>query len=252
MKIGVLIKHVPDTESRLEIAVDGSHVDTSQASFVINPFDEIALEQAVQLKEKSGGEVIVITCGPSSAEKGLRDAFAVGADRGILVDTGDAELDALATAGVLAEALKAEPCDIVFAGKKSTDVEAGIVHIAVAEYLGLPHVSPIEKFEITGGKLARVTRVADGSTKEIIDIDMPALIGCEKGLCEPRYPTLPGKMKAKGKPVDARPVGDSGAGVIKIKSYAPAPERGSVKMIEGNAEEVAGKLVEVLKKENLI
>lgn len=252
MKIAVLIKHVPDTESRLALSDDGLHVDTSQASFVINPFDEIALEQAVQLKEQKGGEVIVVTCGPATAEKGLRDAFAVGADRGILIDTGDAELDPLSTARALAEALKTEPCDIVFAGKRSTDVEAGIVHIAVAEYLGIPHVSPVEKFEMGDDKHARVTRAASGSTKEIIDVDLPALIGCEKGLCEPRYPTLPGKMKAKGKPVDARSVGVGGECVVTTRSYSPAPERGAVKMIEGSPEEAAKKLVEALQKEALI
>lgn len=249
MKIGVLLKHVPDTELRLDIASDGAHLDTSQASWVINPFDEIALEQAVQLKEQHGGEVIVVSCGPASAEKGLRDAFAVGADRGILVDAGDAEPDALATARALATALKGESCDIIFAGRKSTDVEAGVVHIAVAEYLGLPHASPVEKFEMSDDKHARVTRVAGGSTKEIIDIDLPALIGCEKGLCEPRYPTLPGKMKAKTKPVDVRPAGDSGACVVATRSYAPAPERGAVRMIEGSPQEAVRELIDALEKE---
>ena len=252
MKIAVLIKHVPDTESRLDIASDGKHVDTSNASFVINPFDEIALEQAVQLKEKVGGEVIVATCGPTTAEKGLRDAFAVGADRGILIDSGDAELDALASARALSEALRSESCDIIFAGKKSTDVEAGITHIAVAEYLGTPHVSPVEKFELSDDKRAHVTRSAGGSTKEIVEIDLPALIGCEKGLCEPRYPTLPGKMKAKGKPIDVRSLGVSGDAVASTRSYSPAPERGAVTIIDGSPEEAAKKLVESLKKENLL
>lgn len=261
MKIAVLIKHVPDTESRLALSDDRAGVDFSQASWVINPFDEIALEQAVQLKEKEGAlnqggsgqsEVIVVSCGPATAEKGLRDAFAVGADRGILVDSGDAELDALATANELASALKDEACDIVFAGRKSTDVEAGIVHIAVAECLGIPHASPVEKFELSDDKHARVTRVAGGSTKEIIDVDLPALIGCEKGLCEPRYPTLPGKMKAKGKSVDVRHTGISGDGVQTIRSYAPAPERGAVRMIEGTPEEAVKELVNALRKENLL
>lgn len=252
MKIAVLIKYVPDTESRLGITSDGKHVDTSQASWIINPFDEIALEQAVQLKEKSDGEVIVVTCGPAAAEKGLRDAFAVGADRGILVDSGDAELDALATAKALAAALEGESCDLIFAGRKSTDVEAGIVHIAVAEYLGISHASPVEKFEMSGDTHVRVTRVAGGSTKEIMDVDLPALIGCEKGLCEPRYPTLPGKMKARSKPVDARIVGDSGECVVTTRSYSLAPERGAVKMIEGSPEEVAKKLIDALEKENLL
>jgi electron transfer flavoprotein beta subunit len=252
MKIAVLIKHVPDTESRLALSDDRASINFSQASWVINPFDEIALEQAVQLKEAGGGEVIVVSCGPAFAEKGLRDAFAVGADRGILVDTGGAELDPLATAEALAAALKNESCDIVFAGRKSTDVEAGIVHIAVAEYLAIPHASPVEKFEMSGEKCAHVTRVAGGSTKEIIDVDLPALIGCEKGLCEPRYPTLPGKMKAKAKPVDVRPAGISGDIVISTRSYSPAPDRGAVKMIDGSPEEAAKKLIDALGRENLI
>lgn len=253
MNIAVLIKQVPDVESRVTIASDGAHLDTSQASWIINPFDEIALEQAVQLKEERGGEVIVITAGPASAEKVLRDAFVVGADRGIRVDTGDAELDAVGAAQALTAALKDEGCDLVLAGKKSIDEEAGLVHIAVAEYLGVPHVSPVEKCSLSDdGSTIRVTRAATGSTKEIIDVDLPAVMGCEKGLCEPRYPTLQGKMQARSKSVDIRPLGDAGAPVMKVRAYEPVPQRGTVTMIGGSPEEAAKELVHVLEKEGVL
>jgi len=122
----------------------------------------------------------------------------------------------------------------------------------IAEYLGISHASPVEKFEMSDDKRARVTRAAGGSTKEIVDIDLPALIGCEKGLCEPRYPTLPGKMKAKGTPVDARTVVISGERVVTIRSYATAPERGVVTMIEGIPDVAAKKLIDALEKEALL
>lgn len=252
MKIGVLIKQVPDVESRVAITADGAHLDTSQASWIINPFDEIALEQAVQLKEQHGGEVIVVTAGPAFAGKVLRDAFAVGADRGILVDTGDADLDALGVADALAAALKDEGCDLILAGKKSIDEEAGMVHIAVAEYLSIPHVSPVEKFELSDDKHARVTRVATGSTKEIIETDLPAVVGCEKGLCEPRYPTLPGKMQAKSKPVDIRPLGEVAAPVTAVRSYQSVPKRAAVTMITGSPAEAVSELVQSLEKEGVL
>ena len=176
MKIGVLVKQVPDTEMKIKIAADGKGIETAGVKFIVNPYDEIAVEEALKTKEK--------------------------ADRGIHIDDTGMAADSFVTAKALAAALKNEAFDVIFCGKKAIDDDAAQVVQMAAEFLGIPHVMVIATFEMSpDGKGAKVERHVGGGAKEIIETPLPALFGCEKGLNTPRYASLPGIMKAKSKPL---------------------------------------------------
>jgi electron transfer flavoprotein beta subunit len=253
VKVAVLVKQVPDTESKFEILPDGKGIDESKVKWVINPHDEYAVEQAIQVKEAVGGEVIAFTLGPDRSEEAIRQAYALGVDRGMRIDPGSAELDPFAIAKTLAGAIRDEGCDIILAGKQAADDNAGFVHIGIAEDLDWPHVSPVEEFELMDdARKVCVTRPAAGSVKEIVEVELPAVIGCEKGLNEPRYPTLPAIMKAKKKPIEVYPaskwIGDSPVKTT-IKNYRLAPQREGARILKGTAAEAAEQLVSLLRTE---
>jgi len=249
MKIGVLLKEVPDTESPIQIAQDGSSISFERVQWVINPYDEIALEEALRLREASGGEVLTVTVGPARAKDTLRKGLAMGADRAILVDTGGASLDPFNAARLLAKACETCGFDVIFAGKLATDDGWGQVHIGVAEIMGLPHVSPVERIEFDDGE-AIATRAAEGGVKEIVRARLPAVIGCEKGLNEPRYVSLPGIMKARSKPIDVKDAserGEASAPTIVRSGLSEPPVRGGVRMIEGAPQTAADELARLLR-----
>lgn len=251
MKIAVLVKQVPDTETKIQLLADKTGIDTGAVKWVVNPYDESAIEAAIQLKEKAGGEVIVISLGPQRCVDAMRTALAMGADRGVRIDTGDAQWDGYTTAVALAEALKVEGVELVFAGKQAIDDDVGQVVQLVAERLGWASMGIIETFQLNDDqKTALVTRPVSGGTKEIIQVTLPAVFGCEKGLNTPRYPSLPGIMKAKSKPVVEKKGTDLLAGeTIKVKAvgYSMPPERQPGKKISGSPQELATALVSYLK-----
>lgn len=252
MKIGVLLKQVPDTETKIKITSGGLGIDETGIKWIINPYDEYAVEEALRLKEKVGGEVVIVTAGPKRAVEAMRQAIAMGADRGIRVDT-DVTLDPYSIATVLAKACSNEKFDIIFAGKQAIDDDCAQVYIGVAEYLSFPHVAPVERFTLSDDK-TKVTlqRPVSGGTKEIVECALPVVIGCEKGLNEPRYASLPGIMKAKSKPIAELNAKDllSGENVkLKIVSYSLPPERAAGKIIPGEPEKAAGELVRLLREE---
>lgn len=253
MKIGVLLKEVADTESLIEIAPDGKSIIADRIQWVINPYDEIALEEALRLKEKAGGEVVIVTAGPARAQDIMRRALAMGADRGLRIDVDGFLPDPFFTAQLLASACRREGFDIVFAGKISTDAGWGQVHIGVAEMLSLPHVSPVEKFECDPAfKEAVCTRAAGAGVKEMIRVRLPALIGCEKGLNQPRYVSLPGILKAKSKPIaetDASELGVEVKSAMSIERLAPPPEKRRGRMISGPPSDAARELARLLREE---
>lgn len=258
MKIAVLVKQVPDTETKIQLIADKSGIDHSAIKWVVNPYDEIAIEAAIQLKEKAGGEVIVISLGPQRCVDAMRTALAMGADRGVRIDPGsgaggDSHWDSYTTAVALAEAVKAEGAELVFAGKQAIDDDAGQMVQLVGERLGWASLGIIETFALDdGGKSATVTRPVSGGTKEIIQVTLPAVFGCEKGLNTPRYPSLPGIMKAKAKPVAEKKGTELlGGETIKIKTvgYAMPPERQPGKKITGSPQELADALVNYLKQD---
>lgn len=252
MKIGVLLKQVPDTETKIRLKADGSGIEEGEIKWVINPYDEYAVEEGLRAKEKRGGEVVVVTAGPARAAEAMRQAMAMGADRGIRIDA-DCPLDPSTTARALAKACESEKFDVILAGKQAVDDDCGQVHIGVAEMLSLPHVTPVEKCTIADdGTRAALQRPVAGGTKEIVETALPAVIGCEKGLNEPRYASLPGIMKARSKPIaelkaSALLVGE---GVkIKATAYALPPERQAGKVIPGEPEQAAAELVRLLREE---
>jgi electron transfer flavoprotein beta subunit len=251
MKIGVLVKQVPDTETRIKLSADAKGIDDSQVKWIINPYDEFAVEEALRLKEKAGGEVVVISAGPSRAVEVIRASLAMGADRGVRIDTAGVLLDSNLTSKLLAMAVSEENLDIVFAGKQAVDDDCSQVVSMVSGILGWPGVPVIETFELAGGK-AVVQRPMEGSTKEILEVEFPAIFGCEKGLNKPRYASLPGIMKAKTKPVAERSAKEMLGGDlprVEVVGFKLPPERQAGRKIEGEPAEVAEKFVRYLREE---
>jgi len=253
VKIGVLLKQVPDSETKIKIKPDGAGIEEGEIKWVMNPYDEYAVEEALRLKEKKGGEVVIVTAGPSRAVEAMRQALAMGADRGIRIDTTGLVLDSYTTAKVLSKACENEKFDIIFSGKQAIDDDCGQVHIGVAEMLSLPHVTPVEKFTLSDDATkATLQRPVAGGMKELIETSLPAVIGCEKGLNEPRYASLPGIMKAKSKPIAELKGQDllSGETVhVKISAYNLPPERKAGRVIPGEPEAAAVELVRLLREE---
>ncbi|UCE03186.1 MAG: electron transfer flavoprotein subunit beta/FixA family protein [Candidatus Latescibacterota bacterium] len=261
MKIGVLIKQVPDTETKIRIGPDATDIVREGIKYVMNPYDEYAVEQALQVKSQVGGDssVTVVSLGPARVVETLRTALAMGADRAVHVkdDAFEAQ-DSMSTARALAAALRSESFDLVFAGKMAIDDNASTVPIAVADMLDVACVNTIHSFELSGDhNQVTVRRRIDGG-EEVVQCALPALLSCEKGLNEPRYASLTGIMKAKKKPVDEKSAADLGLGAEEIGSggsgvqltrLLPLPERGECKFVEGEPQEAARALVQLLRNE---
>lgn len=253
MKIAVLMKQVPDSESRIKLSDDGRSVDESGIKWVMNPYDEYAVEEALRLKDRIGGEIVIVTAGPARAVDSMRQALAMGADRGIRIDCDPMNLDSYLTAKILADVCRDESFDIIFAGKQAIDDDCGQVHIGCAALLGWPHVTPIEKFELKDDNVTvRVTRAAAAGVKEIVESQLPIVLGCEKGLNEPRYASLPGIMKAKSKQIreiKANTLIGSESKRIDARTMQLAPERSSGRMIAGTADVAVAELIKILRDE---
>lgn len=256
MNIVVCMKQSPDTEAKIVVQPDGSGINWDGVKFVVNPYDEFAVEQAIQLKEKFGGETTVVTLGPKRAVEAMRTALAMGIDRGVHIDDPALEgADAWGTAKALAGALKELNADLILGGKQAIDYDQGEVMAHVAEFLDLPHVSNISFMEMDSeGKKATVRRIIEGGT-ETYEVSLPAVMSCEKGLNEPRYASLPGIMKAKKKEIkelDLSGIGvgaDEAAKKVEILKYSSPPERQAGKILEGEAEETAAELAKLLREE---
>lgn len=258
MDVVVLLKQVPDTETLIQIADDNASIKTEDVKWVINPYDEFAVEEALRIKEKHGGKVTVLTMGPERAVESMRTALAMGADEGVLIDDPATQgSDALGTAKVLAAALKEIGYDLIIAGQRAVDVDGYQVPAAVAELLGIAQVSVVIKEEITDGKI-RCERTIEGGVV-VVEADLPALFTTQRGINDPRYASLPGIMKAKKKPlvqktlaelgVDPSEVGEANA-KCRIRSLSFPPERSPGRIIEGEtAEAKAVELVRLLTEE---
>ena len=249
MEILVLLKQVPATESMIAIADDGVSIKTDGLKYVINPYDELAVEEALKIREAQGGTVTIVTAGPAKATEAVRTALAMGADKGILIDPGEVSCDGLSVAKILAAAIKEMPCDLIVAGHRAVDDDNFQVGPAVAELLDMPNISMVVRQEIADGKIT-CTSTVEGGTKEV-EASLPALISTQRGLNEPRYASLPGIMKAKKKPLEAKTLADVGldaealAAKAVIKSLSTPPERQGGKIIEGDS--VQAKVAELVK-----
>lgn len=263
LKIIVLLKQTFDTEEKITVTPQG--VDERDAKFVINPYDEYALEEGIRLKEKLSGEVIAVTCGTERAQEALRTALAVGADEAICVDSAGLPDDSFAVAEALAAVIEPLAPDLLLAGLFAVDTGSGSVALQVAERLGLPHASAALKMTVgTAAELglthpaeaeryALVERDAEGDT-ETVAIPLPALITAQQGLNEPRYPSLPGIMKAKRKPLrtvvlSELGLSDSNGARTNRSALYPPPPRAAGKRISGSLEEQVSELVNLLQSE---
>lgn len=199
MNIFVLVKRTFDTEEK--IIVSGGKIQEDGAEFIINPYDEYAIEEAIQVRDAQGGKVVVVSIGNEDAEKQLRTALAMGADEAVLINTEDDldELDQYAAAQILAEYLKDKEADLIIAGNVAIDGGSGQVGPRVADLLGINYVTTITNLEISGTNV-KITRDIEGDS-EVLETSLPLLVTAQQGLNEPRYPSLPGIMKAKKKPL---------------------------------------------------
>lgn len=244
MKILVLIKKTPDTETKIQLS--GGGIDHAQTKFIINPYDEFAIEEALQIKEKTGGEVIIASFGGDDSKELIVRGLAMGGDRGILVsEEGLETADSLTVAKVLSAVVKSEQADLVFCGKQGIDADNMHVATMLAEMLDWPHVNVVNKLSLDGNK-AVVEREVEGGQVEVYEVELPAVFGANKSLNSPRYASLPGIMKAKRKPFDRKTVGDLGldlgelqAGVLaEIKGYEYPPEKAPGQVFQGEEVEV--------------
>lgn len=255
MKICVCVKHVPDTAATIKIEGDAGFKD-SEIKFVVNPYDEYGIEEAVKLVEKNGGEVVIVTVGKPEADATIRSALAMGAERGILVTTDSQFLDATLTAKALKAAMEKDGLpDIVFTGKGSVDSESFQTQYRLAGYLGVPVVNEVSNLTVENGKAVAELEVGGGD-KQVIEMNLPCVIGATKGLNEPRYPKFPDIMKAKKKKIDQMSLADLGidasAGAVTLEKLEPVPERSGAKMIEGSVEEQVTELIRVLKEDEKV
>ena len=263
MNIVVLIKQVPATESKLNIAPPGSDIDRSNLTFVVNPYDEFAVEEALRIKERLGrGAITVLSLRPHSTQKpeeALRTCLAMGADKAILLsDPAFEGSDSFSTTLVLTAAVRRLAFDLLLCGKQAVDDDGGIVGIQVAELLGLPHIAVVNKLEVNPEtRTALAHRQIEGGI-EVVETPLPALITCQKDLNEPRYPTLPGIMKAKQKPLEIwtretiglapETIGEAGA-KLKTVRLEPPPSRPAGRIIPGDAPTAVRELVRLLREE---
>lgn len=198
MNIAVCINHVPDTTTKIKIAEHGDHIDASGVSFILNPYDEFAIEEALRLKEKTNGIVYLLCLGKDDAKESIRKGLALGADEGILLKS-EQRLDAGAVAEALAGKIKELQCSVVFTGKQSIDFDDGIVGQMIAELLDYQCVSICVSLSIEGEHVT-AERECEGG-KEVIETTLPVVITAQKGLNEPRYASLKGIMASKKKTI---------------------------------------------------
>jgi electron transfer flavoprotein beta subunit len=212
MKIAVCIKQVPDTEARLRVGKDGRWIDEEDLPFAINESDEVALEEALQIAEKQGGEVVVFSLGPERVREALRKALALGAGRAVhLSHEAFAGGDAIATGRALAAAIRREACDLVLTGSQSDDNGYGATGTVVAGFLDWPHAWLVMGVEVEeGAKSLKVTREMESGLSEVFRLALPAVLEVQAGLNHPRYASLKGIMSAKKKEIAELAPGDLG------------------------------------------
>lgn len=250
----VCISHVPDTESRIRIA-DGRKVDEAGLKFIVSPYDEYALEEAIRLKEAKGGDVTVVTFGPERAQQALREALARGATKAVHVKGESGDADSLGIARVLAAAIQSIPHDLVFLGKQGVGTDNGLVGPMVAELLGYPQVNVVTHLEAGDGRIT-AHREIEGA-EEVLEAPMPAIVTAQKGLNEPRYASLKGIMAAKKVTIETKSVADLGLDdndiyrqrVVVTALELPAEKSGGRKIDGADAAAAAREILKYIREE---
>jgi electron transfer flavoprotein beta subunit len=255
MKIIVCVKQVPDTETRIRISPEGTGIVEADVNWIVSPYDEFAVEEALRIREAKGGEVVLLSLGPDRVQSALRNGLAMGADSAVhLKDPAFEAADSLATARALAAAIKAlAPFDLVLAGQQGVGGDHSQVPGLLAELLDLPQVTVALKLEVQDGR-AIATREVEGG-HETWETTLPAVVSAQKGLNEPRYASLKGIMAAKKKTIevkDAAALGltpESLAPKVKVVAMELPPPRPPIRMIEGDPETQARELLRLLHEE---
>jgi electron transfer flavoprotein beta subunit len=247
MRILCCVKRVPITGGRMVLTADAQAIETKHLGFTISPHEECGVEEAVRIVEAGGGEVVVLTLGSDEAAEQIRDCMAIGADRGIHLISSE-EWDAQATAGAIAEAIRADsesagPFDLIVFGNESADAGGYQVGIRVAYALGLPVVTGLKGLAVDGGR-ARCEQEVPGG-RDVYDVTLPAVVTVKEGLNLPRYPSVPAKLRAKSKPLDARPVERPASKLEKLRLVVPEGSRKQAEIL-GEGPAAAPRVVEVM------
>jgi electron transfer flavoprotein beta subunit len=242
----VCVKRVPMTGGKIVLTPDEQAIATQHLGFTISPHEECGVEEAVRLVEQHGGESVVLTLGPPEAEEQLRDAMAIGADRAIHLVT-DEEWDAQATASAIVEAIEAEGAafDLIFFGNESADAGGYQVGIRVAHALGRPCATGLKGVVVDGGRVRCEQEVPGG--RDVFDLPLPAVVTVKEGLNLPRYPSVPGRMRAQKKPVAATTPARPESGLEKVRLVVPEGQ-GKQAEILGHGPDAAPRVVEVLER----
>jgi electron transfer flavoprotein beta subunit len=265
MKIGVCIKRVPGSDSRINVNDAATGPDLADVSWEVNPYDSFAIEAALQLQEAGiASDVVVFTVCGSDGDAKIRDALAMGkkgkcgASKAVRLDDPAFEgSDALGIARILAAAAAKEGVDVILAGKQSIDGDSSQVPAMMAEVLGWPSVCEVTDLEVAPGAV-KAWRQAGGGKREVVELPTPCVITADKGLNTPRYPTLPGIMMAKRKPIEVLSAADIGidpgtvgaaAANVSIGNWSPPPARPAGRMLEGETAEVVAELITLLRDE---
>ena len=254
MNILVCIKQVPDLESKFKVNEEGSWFEETDLAWRMNEYDEYAVEQAVQLKEQTGGDLTVLCIGPDRVKETMKKALAMGCDRGVHVSDDESfKKDPFSIASIIGEHGKTKSYDVVFTGMQSQDRGSGQVGVLVAEILGLSCVTTIVDFAFADGVII-AKRELEGGVKAVTKVPVPALVTCQLGLNTPRYPTLPNIMKAKRKELLSVPVTD----LLHISGrqettalFLPEKKGGGV-VLEGDLAEMADQLIKIMKEKTTV
>ncbi len=234
MRTLVCVKRVPITGGRMVLTADAQALETKHLGFTISPHEECAVEEAVRI----GGEVVVLTLGPAEAEEQLRDCMAIGADRGILLQTNGEEWDAQSTAAAIVQAVRAEePFDLILFGNESADAAGFQVGIRVAHALGVPVVTGLKKIEVGEGRVRCERDV--GGARDVYEAPLPAVLTVLEGLNLPRYPSVPGRLRAKSKPLAVVEPARGAQKLEKVRLIVPEGQGTQAEILDGAAQVVA-------------
>ncbi|MCH7722586.1 MAG: electron transfer flavoprotein subunit beta/FixA family protein [Bacteroidetes bacterium] len=246
MKIAVCVSHVPDTATRIKLGQDGKTIDPDGVTYVINPYDEYAIEEALKTKEKFGNdsEVIIISLGTDSSKESIRKTLAMGADSAVLLKD-ETERDSFGVAKALADEIKLQGCEIVFCGKQSVDYDNNIIGQLIAELLEYSCITVVVDLKINGSKITAEREIEGG--REVVECKLPAVITTQKGLNEPRYASLKGIMAAKKKTIEEKPATEAEHLTELIKMHLPAPKNPG--RILGTDSSAVPELVRLLREE---
>lgn len=244
MKIVVCVSHVPDTATKISISSDQKNIDKTNVAFVVNPYDEFAIEEALLTRDKFGGEVFAISVGNENHKESLRKAIAMGADEAVFLKT-DSEIDSMATAKILADEIKNLNADLVFFGKQSVDYDNAITGQLTAAILGFNSISIVVKLNISENKIIAEREIEGG--KEIVETSFPVVISAQKGLNSPRFPSMKGIMTAKKKVIQEKMI-DVESLTTKVLKLSKPSEKLPGKII-GEDKSVVPELLRLLRDE---